>query len=59
MKVVLASFGHAVTYDHADAAGFISLFGLPIWAAASMEGKGSDDAAVSKLIEEVIEAGAI
>jgi len=25
----LASFGHAATYDHADAAGFIRLFGLP------------------------------
>lgn len=30
----LASFGHAATYDHADAAGFIRLFGLPIRAAA-------------------------
>ena len=30
----LASFGHAATYDHADASGFIRLFGLPIRAAA-------------------------
>ena len=32
----LASFGHAATYDHADAAGFIKLFGLPIRAAAGL-----------------------
>ena len=57
----LASFGHAAAYDHADAAGFIRLFGLPIRAAA-----GSKDAtaapgeeAVSKLIQEVLEAGAL
>jgi argininosuccinate synthase len=56
----LASFGHAATYDHADAAGFIRLFGLPIRAAAAVEGQGADDAAdVSRLIEEVIEAGAV
>jgi len=55
----LASFGHAVTYDHADAAGFIRLFGLPIRAAAAVEGQKTGDAAVSKLIEEVIEAGAL
>ncbi|MDA0329945.1 MAG: argininosuccinate synthase [Gemmatimonadetes bacterium] len=55
----LASFGHAVTYDHADAAGFIRLFGLPIRAAAAVEGQGSSDADVSRLIEEVIEAGAL
>jgi argininosuccinate synthase len=55
----LASFGHAVTYDHADAAGFIRLFGLPIRAAAAIENQGIGDAAVSRLIEEVIEAGAL
>ena len=55
----LASFGHAVTYDHADAQGFIRLFGLPIRAAAAAEGQEKGDAAVSRLIEEVIEAGAV
>jgi len=55
----LASFGHAVTYDHADAAGFIRLFGLPVRAAAAVKGGSNGDAAVSKLIEEVIEAGAL
>ncbi len=30
----LASFGHAEAYDHADAAGFIRLFSLPVRAAA-------------------------
>jgi argininosuccinate synthase len=34
----LASFGHAATYDHADAGGFIRLFGLPIRAAAAARG---------------------
>jgi len=55
----LASFGHAVTYDHADAQGFIRLFGLPIRAAAAVEGQRPADADVSRLIEEVIEAGAV
>ncbi len=56
----LASFGHAATYDHADADGFIRLFGLPIRAAAAMAGKDATSAqAVSKLIEEVVEAGAL
>ncbi len=56
----LASFGHAASYDHADAAGFIRLFGLPIRAAAGLQAQGGEgDAAVSKLIEEVIEAGAL
>jgi argininosuccinate synthase len=42
----LASFGHAATYDHADAGGFIRLFGLPIRAAAAARGPdagGSDE----------------
>jgi argininosuccinate synthase len=56
----LASFGHAATYDQADAAGFIRLFGLPIRAATAVErAAGDGDAMVSKLIDEVIEAGAI
>jgi argininosuccinate synthase len=52
----LASFGAATTYDQADAAGFIRLFGLPIRAAVSA---GASDEAVSKLIQEVVEAGAL
>ena len=36
----LASFGHAASYDHADAAGFIRLFGLPLRAAAATAGQG-------------------
>jgi argininosuccinate synthase len=56
----LASFGHAATYDQADAAGFIRLFGLPIRAATAVEGAAGDgEAMVSKLIDEVIEAGAL
>lgn len=31
----LATFGDSATYDHADAAGFIRLFGLPVRAAAA------------------------
>jgi len=53
----LASFGHAVTYDHADAAGFIRLFGLPIRAAAAVERGANTPDAVTCLIEEVAEAG--
>lgn len=53
----LASFGHAATYDHADAAGFIRLFGLPIRAAAARDRQPGDQ--VSRLIEEVIEAGVV
>jgi argininosuccinate synthase len=37
----LASFGHAATYDHADAEGFIRLFGLPIRAAAAVGTSGA------------------
>jgi len=56
----LASFGHAATYDQADAAGFIRLFGLPIRAATAVErAAGDGEAMVSKLINEVIEAGAL
>ncbi len=53
----LASFGHAVTYDHADAAGFIRLFGLPIRAAAAMENTTNPE--VSRLLAEVAKAGAV
>jgi argininosuccinate synthase len=56
----LASFGHAATYDQADAAGFIRLFGLPVRAQTAVErAAGDGDAMVSKLIHEVIEAGAL
>lgn len=55
----LASFGHAATYDHGDAAGFIRLFGLPIRAAAGRDGiEASGQQAVSRLLREVLEAGA-
>jgi len=36
----LASFGDRGSYDHADATGFIRLFGLPIRAAAARRGLG-------------------
>jgi len=55
----LASFGHASTYDHADADGFIKLFGLPARAAAARDAQeraGED--AVSKLLQEIAGAGA-
>jgi argininosuccinate synthase len=56
----LASFGHAATYDHADAAGFIRLFGLPIRAAASRDGIDADgQREVSRLLREVLGAGAL
>ncbi len=55
----LASFGHAATYDQADAAGFIKLFGLPVRAAVAVEQATDGDEVVSKLIHEVIEAGAL
>jgi argininosuccinate synthase len=55
----LASFGPAATYDQADAAGFIRLFGLPIRAAVAVEqSAASGEELVSTLIREVIEAGA-
>ena len=34
----LASFGEEATYDHADAEGFIKLFGLPARVAAERDG---------------------
>ena len=56
----LASFGHAATYDHADAAGFIRLFGLPIRAAAAVDAADDPgDEAVSRLLAEVVGAGAL
>ena len=51
----LASFGHAAAYDHADAEGFIRLFGLPMRAAAGLGAAPPAGArtAVARLIEEV------
>ena len=53
----LASFGEEETYDHADAEGFIKLFGLPARVAAERDGakgreqKDATDEAVSELME--------
>jgi len=55
----LASFGASATYDQADAAGFIRLFGLPVRAQTAVEKAAASGDAVSKLIDEVIEAGAL
>jgi argininosuccinate synthase len=46
----LASFGPAVDFDHADSAGFIKLFGLPVRAGATssdVKGQGMIDSAGS------------
>ena len=55
----LATFGASATYDHADAAGFIRLFGLPIRAAAGRNGAGADGeaSAVNRLLAEVAAPG--
>jgi len=55
----LASFGASATYDQADAAGFIRLFGLPVRAQTSVDRAAGGGDAVSKLIDEVIQAGAL
>ena len=52
-----ASFDHAVTYDHADATGFIRLFELPIRTAAVVEKGASTPEAVTRLMEGIAEAG--
>ena len=55
-----ASFGASATYDHGDAEGFIRLFGLPVRAAAAVDGRVSNGHdAVAQLIQEVVEAGAV
>lgn len=41
----LATFGASDSYDHADAAGFIRLFGLPIRARAARDGAGEGETA--------------
>jgi argininosuccinate synthase len=50
----LASFGDDGTYDHADAAGFIKLFGLPARVQADRE-RGRPQEAVKSLLKEVAE----
>ncbi len=55
----LASFGHAATYDHADAAGFIRLFGLPLRAAASTGASANAPAELDAFVDAVAEAGAV
>ena len=46
----LATFGESATYDHADAAGFIRLFGLPQRVAATL---GKNQEVVAQLLREV------
>jgi len=48
----LATFGQSGTYDHADAGGFIKLFGLPLRAAAARDGL---DPAGRKAVVELLE----
>ena len=43
----LATFGASVSYDHADAAGFIRLFGLPIRAQAAAQAEAAGGKAAS------------
>lgn len=49
----LATFGESATYDHADAAGFIRLFGLPQRVAATL---GRNQEVVAQLLREVAAA---
>ena len=51
----LASFGEDQTYDHADAEGFIKLFGLPARVAAERDaGKSESGAAVTEVLKSTI-----
>ncbi len=51
----LASFGEDETYDHADAEGFIKLFGLPARVAAERDaGKSESNAAVTEVLKSTI-----
>jgi argininosuccinate synthase len=58
----LATFGASTSYDHADAEGFIKLFGLPLKAAAARDAEASKadpgDGAVAKLLREVAQTAA-
>ena len=50
----LASFGEDDTYDHADAGGFIKLFGLPARVAAERDaGVRESEAAVTEMLKSV------
>ena len=50
----LASFGEDDTYDHADAGGFIKLFGLPARVAAERDaGLRESEAAVNEILKSV------
>jgi len=49
----LASFGDDGTYDHADADGFIKLFGLPARVQAERDGVSPPREAVKELLDEV------
>lgn len=67
----LATFGAGAGYDHADSAGFIRLFGLPIRVAAAAAARGSrghgaagagggaaaDEAALHAILSELVPAG--
>ncbi len=48
----LATFGESASYDHADALGFIKLFGLPMRAAAARDAR-EGDRVVAELLREV------
>ncbi|MBI4541068.1 MAG: argininosuccinate synthase [Gemmatimonadetes bacterium] len=57
----LATFGAGGDYDHADADGFIRLFGLPIRAQAASTAKvgaTTDEATVNALLAELVPTGA-
>ena len=54
----LATFGASASYDHADAEGFIKLFGLPMRAAAARDADAQRQSAVAKLLHEVSQAHA-
>jgi argininosuccinate synthase len=53
----LATFGASTSYDQADAAGFIKLFGLPLRAAAERD-SDERNSVVAKLLREVSRAHA-
>ena len=54
----LATFGACTSYDHADAAGFIKLFGLPMAAAAARDAEGERESALARLLDEVAQGQA-
>ncbi len=50
----LASFGEGAGYDHADAAGFIKLFGLPLRAEGARSRGGSGEPAASDAVSGLL-----